>query len=163
MKEETADDQETEETRRYGELMHNIMEHVDTASDLPRALLRAKTAGQISLRQMELMSMQMAEALKSVESYGWFAPGLKVIKERGIVTNGTKRHPDRIVVRPDRIMIRPDETAVIVDYKFGEHRNDEKYSWQVKRYASELLKTGIAKKCEAYIWYVSLGDVKKVD
>ncbi|MDE6510962.1 MAG: hypothetical protein K2L00_02545, partial [Muribaculaceae bacterium] len=57
------------------------------------------------------------------------------------------------------IMIRPDGTAVIVDYKFGEHRDDKAYSRQAKRYASVLIKTGLAKKCEAYIWYVGLGEV----
>ncbi|MDE6056582.1 MAG: PD-(D/E)XK nuclease family protein, partial [Muribaculaceae bacterium] len=60
---------------------------------------------------------------------------------------------------PDRILLRPDGSAVIVDYKFGEHRNDEDYCNQAIRYAYTLLKTGIAKKCEAYIWYVSLGEV----
>ncbi|MDE7350553.1 MAG: UvrD-helicase domain-containing protein [Muribaculaceae bacterium] len=152
LKEETPDENETEESRRYGELMHSIMENVDTASDLPRALLKAKSAGHIGLRQMEETGRLLSKALESVEPYGWFAPGNRVINERGIVADGKVR-------RPDRIMIRPDGTAVIVDYKFGDHRNDKAYSRQVKRYAEALIQTGIAKKCEAYIWYVSLGDV----
>ena len=152
LKEETPDEPESEETRRYGELMHSILEHVETADDIHRALLRAKTSGHIGRQRMEELHALLSKALGSVEGYGWFAPGCKVINERGIVVDGKIR-------RPDRIVIRQDGTAVIVDYKFGEHRNDKVYSRQVKRYASALVKTGLAKKCEAYIWYVSLGEV----
>ncbi|MDE5872085.1 MAG: UvrD-helicase domain-containing protein [Muribaculaceae bacterium] len=156
LKDETTEEQETEETRRYGELMHSIMEGVNTADDIPRVLLKAKSSGHISRRQMEQMQDLLNHAIKSVDKYGWFVPGCRVINERGIVADGK-------VQRPDRIVIRPDGSAVIVDYKFGEHRNDKAYSRQVKRYATSLMKTGIVRKCEAYIWYVSLGEVVHVN
>ncbi|MDE6560912.1 MAG: UvrD-helicase domain-containing protein [Muribaculaceae bacterium] len=152
LNEDTADEAESEQSRHYGELMHSIMEGINTKADLPRVLLRAKTAGLISTQEMEEMKLQLSDALDSVSSYGWFEPGCRVINERGIAIDGKVRRPDRIVVRPDG-------TAIIVDYKFGEQRNDKAYTRQVKRYSEALLKTGLVKKCEAYIWYVSLGDV----
>lgn len=152
LKEETPDEEESEESRRYGELMHSIMENIIIAADLPRALLKAKSTGHITRREMEEMQPMLARAIADVEPYGWFAPGCRVINERGIAVDGK-------VQRPDRILLRPDGSAVIVDYKFGEHRNDEDYCNQAIRYAYTLLKTGIAKKCEAYIWYVGLGEV----
>ncbi len=150
----TTDAEESEELRLYGELMHSIMEHINTSDDIHKALLRAKSSGQISRQQMEVLEKQLTDAFESVSSYGWFAKGNKVINERGIVIG-------RKVRRPDRIVIRPDGSVVVVDYKFGEHRNDEAYIRQVKRYASALNQTGLAKKCEAYIWYVSLRCVVK--
>lgn len=156
LKEDTpAEEMETEQNRRFGELMHCIMEGIYTFSDLPRVLLQAKSNGIINLSQMEGLKEYISKALKSVESYGWFAPGNRVINERGIAIDG-------IVRRPDRIVIRPDGSATIVDYKFGEHRNDKAYCRQVKQYSSALLKTGIVKKCEAYIWYVNLAEIVKV-
>ncbi|MDE5813447.1 MAG: UvrD-helicase domain-containing protein, partial [Muribaculaceae bacterium] len=152
LNDEDPEENETEETRRYGELMHSIMERISTASDLHRALLATKSAGQINLTRMKELETLLSKALKSVEPYGWFSPGSRVICERGIVFEGKVR-------RPDRIVMRPDGTAVIVDYKFGNHRNDKAYARQVKRYASALLQTGLAKNIEAYIWYVSLGEV----
>lgn len=146
------DENESEDIRRYGELMHSIMENIQTISDLPQALLKAKTTGLINKKEMEQMYDQLSKALKSVRSYGWFEPDCRVINERGILVNGK-------VHRPDRIVVRPDGTAVIIDYKFGDHRNDKAYIRQVKRYASALIKTGLTKKCEAYVWYVSLGEV----
>lgn len=63
------------------------------------------------------------------------------------------------LIRPDRIIMRPDKTAVIVDYKFGTHRNDAAYGRQVARYAKALVKAGAARRCECYVWYVALGEV----
>ncbi|MDE6289951.1 MAG: PD-(D/E)XK nuclease family protein, partial [Muribaculaceae bacterium] len=156
LKEGTPENMESEEIRRYGELMHSIMENVETIEDLPRALLKARSSGQIGRRQMEELRELLTDAMESVGKYGWFASGLRVINERGIVVDGKVR-------RPDRIVIRPDGTAVIIDYKFGDLRNDKTYSRQVKRYAAALLQTGITKKCEAYIWYVSLGEVISIE
>ncbi|MDE7409433.1 MAG: UvrD-helicase domain-containing protein [Muribaculaceae bacterium] len=150
-----TEEQETEETRRYGELMHSIMENINTAGDIPHALLSAKSKGYIGLRQMEQLTVFLTEALESVKEYGWFSPGCRILNERGIVADGKVR-------RPDRIILRKDGSAVIVDYKFGNHRNDRSYTRQLKRYVSALVQTGIAKKCEAYIWYVSLGEVVSI-
>ncbi len=156
LKEEApTNEMETEQNRKFGELMHAIMEGVDTLSDLPRVLLKAKSNGIINLSEMEELKEYLSKALKIGEIRGWFDTGNRVINERGIAIDGRVR-------RPDRIVIRPDGSAVIIDYKFGDQRNDEDYSSQVMEYASALKKTGIAKKCEAYIWYVSLGEILKV-
>ncbi|MDE6632185.1 MAG: hypothetical protein K2K23_04225 [Muribaculaceae bacterium] len=149
---EEGEEADSEEMRRYGELMHSIMENIRIASDLPHALLKAKTAGLISQTEMERMNVQLSKSLQSVSHYGWFAPGGRIINERGILVDGK-------VQRPDRIVVRPDGTAVIVDYKFGDHRDDDAYISQVERYVSALIKTGLTKKCEAYVWYVSLGEI----
>lgn len=149
---EEEDNDETEESRHYGELMHSIMERIETYDDLPRAVLKMKTTGQINRKQADEIQRLLSRAMKCVEAYGWFTPGLRVINERGIATNGK-------VARPDRIILHPDGSAVIVDYKFGELRKDKAYLRQVNRYADYLLKTGLATQCEAYVWYVTLGSV----
>lgn len=146
---------ETEEVRAYGELMHAIMERVETAADLDRALLRAKTRGYINHREMEDYRTALGKAMASVEEYGWFAPGQAVHCERALGYYGK-------LIRPDRIIMRPGGTVVIVDYKFGTHRNDAAYGRQVSRYAKALVKAGAAKRCECYVWYVTLGEVFKL-
>lgn len=72
-----ADEEEAEpeEVRIYGELMHAIMERVDTVDDLDRALLRAKTRGFINHQEVPVHRKMLADAIASVEKYGWFAPG----------------------------------------------------------------------------------------
>ncbi len=144
-----------EDIRQYGELMHSIMENIKTPRDIDKALLKAKASGHINLGEMNKFRIEIADAIESVKEHGWFDDKLKVINERGILNKG-------ILGRPDRLMIRPDGTAIIVDYKFGEHRNDEKYSSQVQDYRDAVLRARLAKKCEAYIWYVSLRKVFEV-
>lgn len=152
--EEETEEEESDELRRFGEVMHSIMERVATKEDLRSSLLRMKTRGHISLNQMEEYGKILSDALSGVEEYGWFDAGNRVINERGIVVSGK-------TMRPDRIIIRPDGTAVIIDYKFGEKRNDRSYLRQVARYRDALLKSGIAGSCEAYVWYVTQGIILK--
>lgn len=143
---------ESEESRRYGELMHAIMENIDTPTDLDIALLRMRVHGYIDSNQMKQLKTELSEAMSEVASFGWFDNGLTVIKERGIAIGGR-------ILRPDRIVLRPDGTAVVIDYKFGEVRDDKAYLRQVKRYANAIVKSGLVKDCKAYVWYVSLGSV----
>ncbi len=150
--EESDASAETEESRARGELLHHLMEHIITADDLPRAILKFKMRGHVSRAIAPRLEADILEALRSVESYGWFAPGVRVLRERAIATGGH-------IIRPDRVILHPDGSATVVDYKFGTHRNDSAYSRQVKRYADAIVAAGKAKKCEAYIWYVSLGEV----
>ncbi len=143
---------DSEESRLYGELMHCIMEHIGTHDDIAFALKKAKARGLISFRDIPKYQEEIEHALMSVEQYGWFEPGQNVINERGIAAHGKLQ-------RPDRLILKEDGTAVIVDYKFGSHRNDKAYTRQVSRYAKTILSTGIATRCEAFVWYVTLGIV----
>ncbi len=152
---DSSEPNDPEEIRRYGELMHSLMEQLRTPADLDKVILKMKTAGYIGRSESDKLKETVERALESVRSLGWFDPDVRVINERGIIDRGKLR-------RPDRMVIRPDGTVVIIDYKFGDHRNDKAYSRQVKRYAEAALRAGLAKKSEAYVWYVSLGEIVKV-
>lgn len=153
MREDKEEDSEPAYVREYGNKMHGIMEAINTPADLHIALLRLKAAGKIGKDEMEHLEKEIGQALDSVKDYGWFDPGSRVLTERSIIGIGDKAQ------RPDRVLLRQDGTAVIVDYKFGTHRKDQAYMRQVNRYGEALIKAGLAKKYEAYIWYVSLGEV----
>ena len=60
--------------------------------------------------------------------------------------------------RPDRVMTR-DNTAVVVDYKFGQKRVE--YGKQVAEYAGLLRKMGYG-EVEGYIWYVRTGEIARI-
>lgn len=148
--------EESDESRRYGELMHAIMERIRVPEDLPVALLRMKTRGFINRETAGRLNEELSRALKSVKDYRWFEPDSRILNERGIMIDGRLQ-------RPDRVVIRRDGSVAVVDYKFGDHRNDSAYARQVKRYVSAIATAGMAKKCEAYIWYVSLGEVLRIE
>ena len=52
--------------------------------------------------------------------------------------------------------------AIVVDYKFGE-KADNRYKRQVKRYIELLRDMSLYDTIEGYVWYISLGEVVKVD
>lgn len=147
--------EESEENRLRGEIMHAIMERVKTPGDLPMAILRMRTRGFIDRNAAHEMQETLSLAMECVKGYRWFEEGSRVLNERGIACAGR-------IKRPDRVVMRADGTVAVVDYKFGEHRNDNSYRRQVKGYVRALQDAGVIKKCEAYIWYVSLGIVVEV-
>lgn len=149
------DSQDEDDNRLYGELMHAIMERVRVPGDLPRAVLRMRTRGFFDRKTARELHDILSRGMESVKKYRWFEPDSRIINERGI-TGAMK------VKRPDRIVMRADGSAAVVDYKFGTHRDDARYSRQVKSYVRALKNAGAVKECEAYIWYVSLGIVVEV-
>ena len=149
---EAPEPEETDDNRERGEMLHAVMERLRTPADLPSALRRMRIKGHISRLELPELERELSAALESVAGYGWFDAGCRVINERAIAVKGRLQ-------RPDRIVIRPDGTGVVIDYKFGDKRNDAAYGRQVRRYADLVVRTGLAKKCEAYIWYVGLGDI----
>lgn len=152
-REEDADDEEAD-PRSEGTLKHGIMQRINVAGDLPKAIRGMLVAGLITREQAEQWEPQLEEALKEVESYGWFAPGARVLNERTLLFRKEG------YLRPDRIVVTPSGEAAIVDYKFGKPRSAHKT--QVIQYASRLLSTGIFPDVKAYLWYVGEGKVEKV-
>jgi CRISPR/Cas system-associated exonuclease Cas4 (RecB family) len=82
----------------------------------------------------------------------WFKPGTRVLKETGILLpSGVTRRPDRVIVK--------DDTAVIIDFKFGEENMH--HAVQVRQYG-ELLKEMGFRNTEGFLWYVDLNKIVNV-
>ena len=151
--------------RSDGNLLHSIMESVRTVGDLHRSVLNMKMRGLISSEQAMEWEPMLRNAIKAVETRGWFDGSRRVMNERSIIRNGTKTR------RPDRVMVSPDgKSAVIVDYKFGETPDDEHndrtlnaYRRQVKDYAYVLRQAMRISDVSAYIWYMRSGKIYQAD
>lgn len=153
----TDDEEEDNDPRSEGNLMHELMARVRTLDDLPHALLRMKTEG-----------LATAEGAAKIEEYlrcrilqqgvsRWFDGSLKVINERNILRG------DSHMLRPDRIMVTPDGDAIVVDYKFGMSlKKHHKYCRQVSDYVDYLKKTGRFGDVKGYLWYVRREEVVEV-
>ena len=62
--------------------------------------------------------------------------------------------------RPDRVMIKGNK-AVVVDYKFGSEKSKLHHK-QVANYMNLLHQMGYT-SIEGYIWYLSMGEIVKVE
>ena len=136
----------------YGLLMHEILETVLTADDVPDAIRNMLLQGRITENERLSIEKKILEAMARPEVQDWFRPGLKVMNESEILSpDGTSRRPDRVVIT--------DEKVIVIDFKFGKEKGA--YLKQVKEY-KKLLYSMEAKPVEAYLWYVDNNNIIKV-
>ena len=137
-----------------GELMHMVMQEIETADDIDKALDRLMLQGVIddAIRYKRIKNL-VERALANPQATEWFNGEYKLYNECTILS----RKKDR-ARRPDRVMIKENE-AVVVDYKFGWEK--EEYEAQVKEYMELLAEMGY-KNVRGYLWYVYKNQIKQV-
>ncbi len=157
-----AVEDEDDDPRSEGNLLHAAMAGITVAEDIPRAVRRLHVMGLLSYARMEEMVRFIQDAVSSAERYGWFTlpseeGGWSVANERPVISaRGGDRRPDRILISPDG------RQAIVIDYKFGERRTDSRYRRQVRDYMQALLRTGRFDTVRGYLWYVRAGVVEEV-
>ena len=134
-----------------GNIIHQILSQVNTSSDLDRAINEAFQQGMIPSSEVTEIKKQLLEMVNDEEVKSWFDGSCEVINERNILTGGTLK-------RPDRIMITKNGEAIVVDYKSGQ-MEPKKYRSQILRYMKDLRQCGY-NKVNGYLWYTK--DNKRV-
>lgn len=150
-------DEEDSDPRSEGNILHAVMSLVETAEDLPRAILTLRMKGTLD-REMAVKAEKMiGEAISAPETAGWFDGSMRVLNERDIFISRSRNR------RPDRVMIdRNSGKAIVVDYKFGSSAAFPAHKKQVTGYADALLASGICTEVTPYVWYVREGSLRKV-
>jgi len=139
--------------RIRGVVLHDILADVFCPDDLGPAVACAVHSGEITSDEASVAERLLNERIAQVASRGWFP------EDRTIVMNEVSlMDTDGQLYRPDRV-IRKGGSAIIVDYKFGEHHR--KYERQMRKYAQMWHELG-AEDVSAYLWYVQTGDVVQV-
>ena len=139
-----------------GELMHLVLSDIEERSDLENALKKTLLLkGLISTeKQYNKIRNLLTRNLNNPKAKEWFNGSYKLFNERSILVAGDEEKSRR----PDRVMIKGD-TAVVVDYKFG-NESDE-HSVQVKLYMELLKKIGY-KNVFGYLWYMYNNEIKEI-
>lgn len=134
--------------------LHHILEKAHTAEQLHSAIEHLAIDCLISSDEAAKFKSQIVEMLANPTTSEWFDGSWDDIKcETDIVSPGSLRRPDRVMIKGRR--------AVVVDYKFGQRRNNT-YTKQMSEYLSLLASMGKYDTIEGYVWYVTLGDVVPV-
>ena len=134
--------------------MHMVMQEIETAADIDKALNKLMLQGVIEDAKRHKRIKELVErALSNPQSKDWFNGTYRLYNECTILSR--KKREAR---RPDRVMIKGNE-AVVVDYKFG--RENEKYEEQVRQYM-ELLAEMCYSNVTGYLWYVYKNVIKPV-
>lgn len=159
---EDLSDETSDDPRRRGNILHDILSEVKIAADLPGAVKRRVISGQLTAKGGETALKDLSEALTREEVAKWFDPSLKIIAERFILINGAEFRPDRVSVTADG------KRAIVVDYKFGSvsdrtyRKKHAGYVEQVCNYCRLVKKALKIPEVEGWLWYVTRGTTEKV-
>ncbi|WP_329904427.1 UvrD-helicase domain-containing protein [Porphyromonas pogonae] len=140
--------------RKHGRTMHRILSAVETYHDLQASLDKAVSDGLITDDDALDLQAELEELMTAGVAAPWFDGSGTVLSEAPIIGGEI-----RGIRRPDRVILYPDQSAVVVDYKFGEEHGAHRR--QVKAYATLLSDMGYA-PVRGFLWYVAKGVVKEV-
>lgn len=137
--------------RVRGIVLHDILSGVDCPSDLRSAVDKAVRSGELDSEQGETAFELLSERIAARPE--WFPEeDAEVFNESTLIdTDGSDCRPDRVVVKDGKV--------VIIDYKFGEHKNS--YERKMKKYADVWKRMGY-EDVSAFLWYLQTGEIRYV-
>ncbi len=135
-----------------GNLLHRIMENINTPEDVQQALVLAESKGELDQVTKTEWQEKITGMLKIPEVAPWFSSHVKVKKEAGLFDS------TGAFFRPDRVAIHNNCIAVI-DYKTG--RPSASHDEQVRNYGRILKEMGYA-SITMMLLYLDQGKAKIV-
>lgn len=128
----------------FGNIMHQILSFVKTASDIDLAVKKAVETGWITESQKPEVERVLLEIVNHPELQLFFEADKKVFNEQNIIKKGMP------TIKPDRVSVKENK-AYLLDYKTGAHH--VKYESQLTEYAKALQEMGfsVEKKTLVYI------------
>lgn len=139
--------------RVKGLVLHDILSTVSSPGDVDKALAKAAVDGVLGKEEINEVAELLRERIAQAVSWGWFPDdGDGVLNETTLIdTDGGLYRPDRVVVKDGKV--------IVIDYKFGEHNPE--YERQLRKYADIWGRMGYD-DVSAYLWYVYVGEVRRV-
>ena len=146
-----------------GNIVHGILEQIETTDDLPAALRMAEGEGLFETEsQREQVSQMLTQALKHPKAAEWFGKQWRVMNENRIFYK--TQHGDVKFGRPDRVIFDGERT-VVIDYKTSHNAPtpslQQKYCEQVQKYMAWLSEMGYP-NVEGYVWYITQNHTEEV-
>lgn len=138
--------------RTYGLVIHRILEKLKDLQELGSLLQESYFEGRLDHNEMQEVKLLLSQLFKNSLMQEWFADGVRVLTEQGIILpGGSSKRPDRIVLKKEK--------SIVIDFKTGEEK--ESHSKQVKEYV-ELIQTLTKKPTEGYLVYIESGNIKNI-
>ncbi|GGE89711.1 ATP-dependent exoDNAse (exonuclease V) beta subunit (contains helicase and exonuclease domains) [Chishuiella changwenlii] len=118
----------------FGNTVHNILQQIITADNLPKIIESEKQRGTLSYENTDHLQKTLQNLLQDPKLVPYFADGLTVLNERDFIDEHGQ------IFRADRVVIDSDNNCSIIDYKTGQP--DLEQHFQVNRYAEFFEKLG---------------------
>lgn len=138
-------DTEQEKAIEKGNLVHNIMAHIKTESDIEFALDQFMHSGKINSSQEKELKPIIINLVNHNVLKPYFNSELTIYNEKDIITREGQ------ILRPDRVVINSKNEAVIIDYKTGLENSKHKEQLYDYQYQLENMNFKVTKKILIYI------------
>ncbi|MGB3948123.1 MAG: UvrD-helicase domain-containing protein [Bacteroidia bacterium] len=131
--------------KNYGVLVHTALAKIKTKNDIENSLESMLASGLISIKEKENLFLAISKIISLPLLQNHFKLGLNVKNESEIIAISGERF------RLDRVILNSDYTAIIIDYKTGQEKNEHKK--QIAQYAELLNQMGysVTEKLLVYI------------
>lgn len=137
-------DTHQEKAIEKGNLIHNIMAHIQTKKDINEVINDFITASTINKEQASALKQLVLQIVEHPKLENYFNENDSIYNERDIITK------DGFILRPDKVVINSKNEAVIIDYKTG--NENKKHEQQLQLYQDVLkeMKITVKKKILVY-------------
>ena len=139
-----SEDDEIEEARKHGNLIHAILEKVNHHKEVDSTINSFINKGLFSLQDKENITTIIKTVVNHIQLKKYYSGNYLIMNEREILTGSGD------IVIPDRLIFKNDE-VIIIDYKTG--NKEKKHIQQITNYAAILIKMKykVVKKLLVYI------------
>src|SRR5690554_1262815 len=140
-------------SRDYGKLMHDIVSNIKIFDDIPEAVNKKISEGELYEHERDRIVNELYDYLNIPAVKNWYSGNYKVLNEAVVLQPGSR------FSRPDRVMIGNNE-VIVVDYKFGDVE-ESKYKHQVRRYMKTISEMGYP-NVKGFVFYVRSGRIESL-
>ncbi|GAA4280432.1 UvrD-helicase domain-containing protein [Gaetbulibacter aestuarii] len=137
-------DTKQEQAMERGNLIHEIMAHIETPLDVAAVLQDFFDSGLLTEEQVSLIEEQINQIIVHPKLAGYFNEDLKIYNERDIITK------EGLIYRPDRVVVNSQNQAVIIDYKTGMVKPEHAQQLQLYQDVLEAMGFMVTKKILVY-------------
>ena len=138
--------------RIRGLVMHRILSEVAVAEDLPDAVSRAVSRGEIIREEAPRILSLLSEKIHAAPSEWFLEDRSRLLNETTVFDPAWRGRGGRgqFENRPDRVILDGDG-VIVVDYKFG--AEEPEYRTQVRRYMTLFREMGFG-TVRGWLWYI---------
>ncbi|MDN3664817.1 UvrD-helicase domain-containing protein [Algibacter miyuki] len=147
-------DTNQEEAIEKGNLIHNIMAHINTKDDVDAVIDDYISSSRINTDQAIALKVLIFEIINHPKLKTYFTEDNTIYNERDIITK------QGVILRPDRVVVTPENDAVIIDYKTGSE--DKKHAQQLQTYQDVLSEMEIIVKKKILIYINDKIEIKEL-
>lgn len=137
-------DTNQEEAIEKGNLIHDVMSHINTKKDVDKVIKTFVKTSILNSYQAKVLKQLILQIVEHPKLNNYYNEKNTIYNERDIIT----KHG--IILRPDRVVLNSKNEAVIIDYKTGTENKKHEQQLQLYQDVLEEMKINVTKKILVY-------------